>query len=409
MIDNLLKEIRAGTTLRRTGQNSVHRRSRRRRTSQLKKDDLERLNQIVEKATANPRKSLSPVAGYESQFKFPVVDEENENESEVNKTNGVEIPNGSAKVSNGVTKEIPADEGQGITSNTGKTVSNTDTIVNGHNGETGVASLPNGKNTTVLEPEAKIDEQSKDLSVTHPQGLTSPAVGDTATKFQSLPVSPAKDQHPEEEGIPILEADTRGLHGDTKSQEKEGTGSLEKRGARSLEENGTESKGKQGPGTVELKGAKSLEDKGTESKEKEFKGTGTVEKRGERSLEERGTESREKKGTGTVEKRGARSLEEKGAQLKEKEGTGTVEKKGARLLTIKGKKSKEKGGTGSLEKKGTRSMKKKGSKEKEGTGTGEKEGRESRAKREVEKEETVSAEKDGSRTSSEASLTLMVS
>ena len=285
VIDNLLKEIRAGTTLRRTGQNSVHRRKR--QTSQLNKGDLERLNQIVEKATASPRKSLTPVPGYESQFKFPVVDEENENESAINKVNGVETPNDSAKVSNDGTKvssdgaKATADNMKGINS---KKVSNADTALNGQgiNSETDVAPLPNGENHAILKSEAKIDRQGRDLSVSQPQHLTSPAVGDTATNSQSLPVSPAKDQL--DEGLPILETVTRGPHRETKPPEKQGTGSVEKKGARSLKKKGTETKEKEGMGSLEREGKESRGKVETGSPEKEE--TASLEKDGNKSSSE---------------------------------------------------------------------------------------------------------------------------
>ena len=171
VIDNLLKEIRAGTTLRQTGQNSVHK--RRRRTSQLNKGDLEKLNQIVEKAASTPRKS-TPVAGNESQFKFPVVDEDNENESEISKAgevSGVETPSDSVKTTQ--------NNGQSTNNHTEDKKSNTPTQSNnysqGINGETNDAALPNGESSTV---EAKADHQGGDLSVTEPQRLTSPVVRD---------------------------------------------------------------------------------------------------------------------------------------------------------------------------------------------------------------------------------------
>ena len=287
VIDNLLKEIRAGTTLRRTGQNSVHRRKR--QTSQLNKGDLERLNQIVEKAAASPRKSLTPVPGYESQFKFPVVDEENKNESEINKVNGVETPNDSAKVSNDSAKvsndgaKATPDNREGINN---KKASNADTALNGQgiNGETDVAPLPNGENHGLLKSEAEIDHQGRDLSVSQPQRLTSPAVGDTATNSQSLPVSPAKDRLPDEGGLPILETVTRGPHRETKSLEKQGTGSVEKKGARSLEKKGTESKEKEGTGSMEREGRESRGNVETGSPEKEE--TASLEKDGNKTSSE---------------------------------------------------------------------------------------------------------------------------
>ncbi len=395
VIDNLLKEIRAGTTLRRTGQNSVHK--RRRRTSQLKKAELERLNQIVEKSTASPRKSPTSVTGYESQFKFPVVDEENENEGETSKTNGVEIPNGSAKVSNDGTKETP-DKGQGLNNSIDKKAGSNDAVLNGQgiNGETDVAPLPNGENYTILKPEAKIDRQGRDLSVSQPQRLTSPAVGDTATNSQSLPVSPAKDRLPQEEGSPVLERVTQGPHRETKSPEKEGT---EKEDARSPD---TQSKEKEGTGSLEKK---ELEKQNTQSKEKE--GTGSVEKKDAKSLEKQHTQSNEKEGTGPQEKKSARSLEKQHTQSKGKEekGTGSVEKKGARSLRKKHTQSKEEKGTRSLEKKGARSLRIKS------TETKEKKGKKSRGKDEMGSvdKETGSVEKDGSRTSSDTSLNLTVS
>ena len=75
VIDNLLKEIRTGTSLRRTGRSSVH---HKRRTSHLNKGDLEKLTQIVEQAATTPRK-LSPAASKEPQFLFPVLPEEGSN------------------------------------------------------------------------------------------------------------------------------------------------------------------------------------------------------------------------------------------------------------------------------------------------------------------------------------------
>lgn len=285
VIDNLLKEIRAGTTLRRTGQNSVHRRGR--RTSQLKKDDLQRLNQIVEKAAVSPRKSLTPVPSDESQFKFPVVDEENKNEREVNKANGVETPNDSAKASNDDAKASR----EGMTNeslNIGKKAGNIDTTLNGQgingetdatplpngenhaidttlngqgiNGETDATPLPNGKNLAVLKPESKTD-QDRDLSVTQSQRLTSPAVGDTAANSQSLPTSPAKEQLPDE-GLPNLKTATRGPNRETKSLQKEGTGSLKKVETGSLKKESTGSSEKEGTGS---KGAGSLEKEETGS------------------------------------------------------------------------------------------------------------------------------------------------
>lgn len=89
IIDNLLKEIRAGTTLKPTGQNSVR---QRRRASQLKKGDLQKLNEIVEKAATTPRKLQSPAASGESHFKFPVAAEQDENSiNTVNTSNSAEI------------------------------------------------------------------------------------------------------------------------------------------------------------------------------------------------------------------------------------------------------------------------------------------------------------------------------
>ena len=82
IIDNLLKEIRAGTTLKPTGKGSVR---QRRRASQLKKGDLQKLNQIVEKAATTPHSK-------EAQFRFPAVPEQDENDSNtVSKSNGAEI------------------------------------------------------------------------------------------------------------------------------------------------------------------------------------------------------------------------------------------------------------------------------------------------------------------------------
>lgn len=82
IIDNLLKEIRAGTTLKSTGQGSVR---QRRRTSQLNKGDLQKLNQIVEKAATTPRSK-------ETQFRFPAVPEQDENNvNTVSKSNSEEI------------------------------------------------------------------------------------------------------------------------------------------------------------------------------------------------------------------------------------------------------------------------------------------------------------------------------
>ena len=371
MIDNLLKEIRAGTTLRRTGQNSVHK--RRRQTSQLKKAELERLNQIVEKATASPRKSPTSVTGYESQFKFPVVDEENEKEGETNKANGVEIPNGSAKVSNDSTKETP-DKGQGLSNSIDKKADSTDAVLNGQglNGHTDVAPLPNGENYTIPKSEAKTDHQGRDLSVSQPQHLISPTVGDTATNSQTLPVSPAKDQLPREEEPPVVETVNGGPHRETKSLEKEVTGSLEKKDARI---------------------------KHAQSKEKEV--AGSVEKKHTQSKEKEGAGSVEKKHTQSNEKEGAGSVEKKHTLSKEKEGAESVEKKGGRSLKKKKHtQSKEEKGIRSLEKKGGRSLRKKSTEtKKQGTGPLEKEGRESRG----------SVEKDDSRTSSETSLNLMVS
>ena len=264
MIDNLLKEIRAGTTLRRTGQNSVHR--RRRRTSQLKKDDLEKLTQIVEKAAVSPRKSLTPVPGYESQFKFPVVDEENENESKVNKSNGVESPNDSVKASNDGTKAT-SDSGEGMNSGNLKSGKKVDTTLNGQgiNGET-ETPLPNGENHAILIAEAKSDHHDRDLSVTQPQRLTSPVVGDTVANSQSLPASPAKDQL-SDEGLPNLKTATRGPDRETKSLEKEGTGSFEKEETGSLKK---ESPEKESTGLLEKEGTGS---KGTGSLEKEETGS----------------------------------------------------------------------------------------------------------------------------------------
>ena len=86
VIDNLLKEIRAGTTLKRTGQTSIR---HRRQTTQLKKTDLKKLNQIVEKAATSPRKPK------DLQFEFQTVAEEKENSVDATgKPVGVEIPNG---------------------------------------------------------------------------------------------------------------------------------------------------------------------------------------------------------------------------------------------------------------------------------------------------------------------------
>ena len=384
MIDNLLKEIRAGTTLRRTGQNSVHK--RRRQTSQLKKAELERLNQIVEKATASPRKSPISVAGYESQFKFPVVDEENKKEGE---TNGVEIPNGSAKVSNDSTKETP-DKGQGLSNSIDKKADSTDAVLNGQgiNGHTDVAPLPNGENYTIPKSEAKPDHQGRDLSVSQPQHLISPTLGDTATNSQSLPVSPAKDQLPREEESPVMETVNGGPHRETKSLEKEVTGSLEKKDARIKH---VQSKEKEVAGSVEKKH--------TQLKEKE--GAGSVEKKHTQSKEKEGAGSVEKKHTQSNKKEGAGSVEKKHTLSKEKEGAESVEKKGGRSLKKKKHtQSKEEKGIRSLEKKGGRSLRKKSTEtKKQGTGPLEKEGRESRG----------SVEKDDSRTSSETSLNLMVS
>lgn len=409
MIDNLLKEIRAGTTLRRTGQNSVHK--RRRQTSQLKKNDLERLNQIVEKATASPRKSLTPVDGYESQFKFPVVDEENKNQNEIN---GVGTLDGSAKVSDGAEVAAP-DKGQGMSNDIGKKVSSSATIPNGQgiNGETDydIAPLPNGENHPILKSEAKIDDEGRDLSVSQPQHLSSPAVGDTATNSQSLPVTPAKNQLLDE-GVPVLETVTRGPHRETNSLEKEGTEAMEKNGARSLEEKHAQSEQKEGRGALEKKAARSMDKNQTQSAEKE--GTVAMEKNGAKFLEEKHTHSVEKEGRGALEKKGARPMEKKGARSKEKEGKGVLEKKGARSLEKMGAQSKEKERKGSLWKRGIRSLKKKRTetKEKAATGTLEKKGQEPKRKYEMrspEKEATVSMEKDGSRTPSEASVKMMVS
>lgn len=114
IIDNLLKEIREGTTLRRTGQTSVH---RRRRGSQLNKEDLEKLNQIVEKAATTPRKLLSPPTGKDPQFTFSVLPEENENE-----VNRREAVHGSSKpLENGevvvIGNAVKVEDSNGVESN----------------------------------------------------------------------------------------------------------------------------------------------------------------------------------------------------------------------------------------------------------------------------------------------------
>ena len=168
-----MKEIRAGTTLRRTGQNSIHR--HRRGTSQLNKEDLEKLTQIMEKAASTPRKVLSPTIGNAPQFNFPVADMAGDRAE----SNGIDVCAGD--------EGLKAENKNGY--NGDKTSSNQSQGTVHKANEVPPESSTNSK----LEGKSTIsDQQGGDQEippVSQPALLTSPSVGDTANNSPRLPTS----------------------------------------------------------------------------------------------------------------------------------------------------------------------------------------------------------------------------
>ena len=199
IIDNLLKEIRTGTSLRKTGRQSVHKRRR----SQLNKEDIEKLNEIVGKAASSPRKS--PSTAKEPQFTFPPVSEETE--SEHGKENGTRVPSASSQTVNNVRE---SENGESIRegSSHGATISSTGTEVpsgssqtvnnvrerengesiSGHGASSTIAPVVNGEGKPLL------DHLQHNGGTTPVTDHTNPRIGDTAaSKSPSLPTSPAND------------------------------------------------------------------------------------------------------------------------------------------------------------------------------------------------------------------------
>ena len=188
IIDNLLKEIRAGTTLKSTGQGSVR---QRRRTSQLNKGDLQKLNQIVEKAATTPRSK-------EAQFRFPTVPEQVENESNtVSKSNSAESQTSNQQAVENGGERLNGDDASVVTEpshsqNVAAHVSSkgSPSVASAHHDEDNIipadnhVAVANGESASPSKGEAKSD---KHVPVTKAESNAQPKI-----KAKSIPDEDAR-------------------------------------------------------------------------------------------------------------------------------------------------------------------------------------------------------------------------